>query len=221
MWQPIRTAILFFSVITLLTGIVYPLVVTGLAQTLFARQANGSLIKINEGKTASELVGQPFSEARYFWGRPSATTPAAYNGASSTGSNLGPSNPALEEAVRKRIATLRSADPENKLSRTRGSGDRLGKRARSAYQPGGRTVPGAAGVQGARHRRRESRGTSPEAHPGQAVRYFRRTHGECSAPEYGAGCPALILFISEPAEQYPGCANDVAPVRRDRMLIHG
>ncbi|MHB9098271.1 MAG: potassium-transporting ATPase subunit KdpC, partial [Syntrophales bacterium] len=80
-----------------------------------ARQANGSLIKINEEKTVSELVGQPFSEARYFWGRPSATMPVAYNGASSMGSNLGPSNPALEEAVRKRIATLRSADPENKF----------------------------------------------------------------------------------------------------------
>ncbi len=115
MWQPIRTALLLFSSITFLTGIVYPLVVTGLAQTLFPRQANGSLVRVDEEKTASELVGQPFSGARYFWGRPSATTPAAYNGASSTGSNLGPSNPALEEAVRKRIATLRSADPDNRL----------------------------------------------------------------------------------------------------------
>jgi K+-transporting ATPase ATPase C chain len=116
MWQPIRTAVLLFSFITVLTGIVYPLVVTGLAQALFTRQANGSLIKINEEKTASELVGQPFSEAGYFWGRPSATMPVAYNGAFSTGSNLGPSNQALEEAVHKRIATLRSADPENRLS---------------------------------------------------------------------------------------------------------
>jgi potassium-transporting ATPase KdpC subunit len=115
MWQPIRTAILLFSVITLLTGIAYPLVVTGLAQTLFTRQANGSLIKIDGAKTVSELVGQPFGETRYFWGRPSETTPVAYNGASSSGSNLGPSNPALEEAVRKRIATLRAADPENRL----------------------------------------------------------------------------------------------------------
>jgi K+-transporting ATPase ATPase C chain len=115
MWQPIRTAILFFSIITLLTGIVYPLVVTGLAQMLFPRQANGSLIKIDEGKTVSELVGQPFIAPRYFWGRPSATVPVAYNGASSAGSNLGPSNPALKEAVRKRIAALRSADPENRI----------------------------------------------------------------------------------------------------------
>jgi potassium-transporting ATPase KdpC subunit len=115
MWQPIRTALLLFAVMTILTGIVYPLSVTGLAQALFPRQANGSLIIIDEGKTASELVGQPFREARYFWGRPSATMPVTYNGASSAGSNLGPSNPALEEAVRKRIATLRSADPENRL----------------------------------------------------------------------------------------------------------
>ena len=98
MWQSIRTAVLLFAVMTLLTGIVYPFAVTGLAQALFPRQANGSLMKINEEKTASELVGQPFGEPRYFWGRPSATTPVAYNGASSAGSNLGPSNPALKEA---------------------------------------------------------------------------------------------------------------------------
>lgn len=115
MWQPIRTAVLLFAVMTLLTGIVYPFAVTGLARVLFPRQANGSLIKINEEKTASELVGQPFSKPRYFWGRPSATMPIAYNGASSTGSNLGPSNPALKEAVQKRIAALVAADPENRL----------------------------------------------------------------------------------------------------------
>jgi potassium-transporting ATPase KdpC subunit len=115
MWQPIRTAVLLFSVITLLTGIVYPLVVTGLAQTLFTRQANGSLIKINEERTVSELVGQHFSEARYFWGRPSTTMPVAYNGASSAGSNLGPSNRALKETIQRRITALRSADPDNTL----------------------------------------------------------------------------------------------------------
>jgi K+-transporting ATPase ATPase C chain len=115
MWQPIRTAVLLFAVMTLLTGIAYPLAVTGLAQALFPRQANGSLIKINEEKTASELVGQPFSGPGYFWGRPSATMPVAYNGASSAGSNLGPSNPDLKTAVEKRIATLLTADPENRL----------------------------------------------------------------------------------------------------------
>jgi K+-transporting ATPase ATPase C chain len=115
MWQSIRTALLLLFVMTLLTGVVYPLAVTGFAQALFPRQANGSLIKINQEKSASELVGQPFSEPRYFWGRPSATIPVAYNGASSTGSNLGPSNPALKEAIRKRIAALLDADPGNNL----------------------------------------------------------------------------------------------------------
>jgi potassium-transporting ATPase KdpC subunit len=115
MWQSIRTAVLLLAVMTLLTGVLYPLAVTGLVQALFARQANGSLIKINVEKTASELVGQPFSGPKYFWGRPSATVPVACNGASSMGSNLGPSNPALKEAVRTRIKALRSADPENRL----------------------------------------------------------------------------------------------------------
>jgi K+-transporting ATPase ATPase C chain len=115
MWQSIRTAILLFTCMTLLTGIVYPFVVTGLAQSLFPRQANGSLTRINEEKTASDLVGQPFSEPGYFWGRPSATMPVAYNGASSTGSNLGPSNPDLREAIQKRTAALLAADRENRL----------------------------------------------------------------------------------------------------------
>ena len=115
MWQAIRTAVLLFAVMTFLTGILYPFAVTGLAQALFPRQANGSLIKINGEKLASELVGQPFSESRYFWGRPSAIRPLAYNGASSTGSNLGPSNPALMEAIQKRVTALRSADPDTQM----------------------------------------------------------------------------------------------------------
>jgi potassium-transporting ATPase KdpC subunit len=115
MWQTIRTALLLFAVMTLLTGIVYPFAVTGVAQALFPRQANGSLIKIDGKKSASELVGQPFSGPGYFWERPSATTPVTYNGASSAGSNLGPSNPALKETIQKRIAALLVADPENRL----------------------------------------------------------------------------------------------------------
>lgn len=100
---------------TFLTGIAYPLAVTGIAQALFPKQANGSLIGISGERTASELIGQPFSAPRYFWGRPSATLPLPCNAASSLGSNLGPSNPSLKEAVRTRIAALRDADPENGL----------------------------------------------------------------------------------------------------------
>lgn len=115
MWKQTRSAILLFVSITFLMGIVYPFFVTGLAQALFPRQANGSLIEISGNKKASELIGQHFSSPRYFWGRPSATTPVAYNSASSAGSNLGPSNPFLKAAIQMRIAALLAADHENRL----------------------------------------------------------------------------------------------------------
>jgi K+-transporting ATPase ATPase C chain len=114
MWQSFKIAFIFFVVLTVLTGVVYPLAVTGLARVLFSRQANGSLITIGKGKEASALIGQPFSSLGYFWGRPSATTTVPYNGAASAGSNLGPSSPALREAVLKRIAALKATDPENR-----------------------------------------------------------------------------------------------------------
>ena len=114
LWQWTRTAFLLLAVTTLLTGGLYPLIVTGLAQAIFPWRANGSIIQISGGKSGSELIGQSFSEPRYFWGRPSATAPGAYNGASSSGSNLGPSNPSLKEAVQTRITALQAADPDNK-----------------------------------------------------------------------------------------------------------
>jgi potassium-transporting ATPase KdpC subunit len=109
----LRPAILMTLVMTVLTGLVYPLVVTGVAQVLFPRQANGSLI-IKDGKVVgSSLIGQPFDDPRYFWSRPSATSPFPYNAAASSGSNLGPTNPALHDAVKARVETLRAADPGN------------------------------------------------------------------------------------------------------------
>jgi K+-transporting ATPase ATPase C chain len=100
-------------ILTILTGLIYPLAVTGIAQAIFPHQANGSLL-IKDGRPiGSALIGQPFDEARYFWGRPSATSPVPYNAAASSGSNLGPTNPALIQAVQTRIAALKAADPEN------------------------------------------------------------------------------------------------------------
>ena len=100
---------------TLITGVIYPLVVTGLAQLLFPTQANGSLIKDSADKpTGSSLIGQPFSSPGHFWGRPSATAPFPYNAGASSGSNLGPTNPALVDAVKARIQMLKAADPDNK-----------------------------------------------------------------------------------------------------------
>jgi len=98
---------------TILTGIIYPVVVTGISQVVFAHQANGSIITKNGKAVGSSLLGQEFGDPKYFWGRLSATTPYPYNGGSSSASNLGPNNPDLMKAVQARIQALRSADPGN------------------------------------------------------------------------------------------------------------
>jgi len=111
----LRPALVLLAALTLITGLLYPLVVTGIAQVLFPRQANGSLI-ITDGKpVGSSLIGQPFDAPKYFWGRPSATSPFPYNAAASSGSNLGPTNDALMKAVQARIDALKTADPDNSL----------------------------------------------------------------------------------------------------------
>jgi potassium-transporting ATPase KdpC subunit len=110
---PLRPAITLFLVMTAVTGIAYPLLVTGIAATAFAGQAAGSLLTRDGRAIGSRLIGQSFSDPKYFWGRPSATTPQPYNALASNGSNLGPLNPALAESIRPRIAALREADPGN------------------------------------------------------------------------------------------------------------
>jgi K+-transporting ATPase ATPase C chain len=96
-------------VMTVITGVAYPLIVTGIAQVVFPGKANGSLIHRNEKIVGSRLIGQPFSDPKYFWTRPSATSPTPYNGAASSGSNQGPTNPALKDAVEGRVKALRDA----------------------------------------------------------------------------------------------------------------
>jgi potassium-transporting ATPase KdpC subunit len=109
-----RTALISLALFTIITGIVYPAIVTGIAQIAFPHQANGSLI-VKDGKTVgSALIGQPFDDPKYFWGRPSATSPFGYNAGASSGSNLSPTNPNLVKAVQERVDALRAADPENK-----------------------------------------------------------------------------------------------------------
>lgn len=110
----LRPAVVLFLLMTAIAGIVYPFVVTGIGQVLFPSQAGGSLIERNGKAVGSSLIGQPFSDPKYFWSRPSATTPQPYNGTGSTGSNIGPLNPALTDAVKMRIDALRAADPTNK-----------------------------------------------------------------------------------------------------------
>ncbi|CAL8480056.1 K(+) transporting P-type ATPase subunit KdpC (plasmid) [Caballeronia sp. S22] len=110
----LRPAIVLFVALTVLTGLVYPAVVTAIGQAAFPHQANGSLIE-RDGKTVgSEIIGQQFDAPQYFWGRLSATTPNPYNAGSSSGSNLGPTNPALADEIKGRIDALHAADPDNR-----------------------------------------------------------------------------------------------------------
>jgi K+-transporting ATPase ATPase C chain len=113
----LKPAAMMLLLLTLVTGVIYPALVTALAQLFFTEQANGSLIKDEQRQPiGSALIGQSFSEPKYFWGRPSATAPYAYNASASSGSNLGPTNPALADAVAARIQVLKKADPANKAS---------------------------------------------------------------------------------------------------------
>lgn len=112
----LRPAIVTLVALTILTGIVYPIVVTGVGGVLFPRQADGSLIVRGGRPVGSVLIGQPFDRPEYFWSRPSATGPIPYDAAASSGSNLGPTNAALMAGVRGRIAALHAVDPEDSAS---------------------------------------------------------------------------------------------------------
>src|SRR5215467_13660939 len=107
----LRPALVILAALTFVTGVVYPLLVTGIARAVFPFQAQGSLISKDGKLIGSALIGQPFDDPKYFWGRPSATSPFPNNAASSTGSNLSPTNPALIKAVQDRVRPLRAADP--------------------------------------------------------------------------------------------------------------
>src|SRR5450755_3886142 len=109
----IRPAVSLFLALTVITGVVYPFAMTGVAKLAFPDQAAGSLIMKNGSAVGSSLIGQNFSDPKYFWGRPSATSPMPYNGNGSGGSNLGPLNPALVDAVKGRVEALKAADPGN------------------------------------------------------------------------------------------------------------
>jgi K+-transporting ATPase ATPase C chain len=113
LFKHLRTSIIAIIVFTCLTGILYPLAVTGLAQLMFPGKANGSLIQRDGKPLGSELIGQPFSDPKYFWSRPSATGPFAYNAGASSGSNYGPLNQTYLDGVKKRILDLKAADPQN------------------------------------------------------------------------------------------------------------
>lgn len=109
-------AALQLLVFAVITGVIYPVAVTVIAQVVLNHAANGSIIEKDGKKLGSELIGQPFDDAKYFWSRPSATAPYPYNSVASSGANQGPTNPALIDAVRDRVAILKAADPDNTAS---------------------------------------------------------------------------------------------------------
>ncbi len=113
MFKQVRPALVMLGLLTLLTGVVYPLVVTGIGQVVFNKQANGSFIEQNGKIVGSELIGQNFDDPKYFWGRLSATSAFPYDASASSGSNLGPTNSKLQDAVKARMDTLKAADPTN------------------------------------------------------------------------------------------------------------
>jgi len=113
MWIHIRVSLILIVLLTVVTGLIYPLAITGIAQMAFPAQANGSLVVKGGHVVGSTLIGQPFDDPKYFWGRPSGTSPFGYNAAASSGSNLSPTNPDLVKAVQGRVDALRAADPGN------------------------------------------------------------------------------------------------------------
>src|SRR5204863_1038275 len=151
MLAQVRAAIVSLIALTVITGVIYPLIVTGMAQAVFPSQANGSLIVRNGKAVGSVLIGQPFDDRKYFWSRPSATSPFADNAGSSSGSNLSPTNPDLVKAVQGRVDALHAADPGNTAPVPVDLVTGLGQRSRPAHQPCQCLLPGAA------------RGKGPEA----------------------------------------------------------
>jgi len=113
MRRQLKIALIFLGIFTIITGVIYPLAVTGIAQALFHHQANGSLIEKDGKGVGSDLIGQAFSDPKYFWGRLSATAKFTYNAAASSGSNYAPLNPALKQAMQERIDALKTVEPDN------------------------------------------------------------------------------------------------------------
>ena len=170
MKRDISTAAIVFVLLTIVTGLVYPGVVTGIAQLTMRDAANGSLI-VRDGKAVgSTLIGQPFSDPKYFWGRPSATGPQPYNGLASSGSNQGTTNPALADAVKERVAALKDADPDNRAPVPQDLVTASGQRARSAHRSGGRRVPGAPCCARAWPGREQGAGAGDGLHGAASVR---------------------------------------------------
>ncbi len=201
MFGQIAPALRMLAMLTLLTGVAYPFLMTGLAQVAFPHAANGSLIVVDGKTMGSDLIGQPFDDPKYFWSRPSATSPQPYNAAASSGSNLGPRNPALADAVKDRVKALQRRGSRQHAAGARRPRHVLGQRARSGHQHGVRLLSSRARRCRARPARRGGKDARGPAHERPHLRRAGR-----AARQRGGAQPR-----SRPAAE-------VAPSGRPRLL---
>ena len=193
MFSQLMPALRMLVVLTVLTGLVYPLLVTGVARLAFPHQASGSLIVVGDKTMGSELLGQPFDDPKYFWSRPSATSPQPYNGAASSGSNQGARNPALADAVKERIKALQRCRSRQHRTRAGGSGHCIGEWARPAYQRCSRQLSGVARGQSARHPARTRTNADRPACRRPYLRGTWRTSRQRTWTEHGPRPDALAV----------------------------
>ena len=176
----LRPALTLFAILTVLTGVVYPLAVTGISQLLFPHEANGSIVTVKGKPVGSALIGQQFTSPGNFWGRPSATGPYPNNAAVSSGSNLGPLNPALTDAVKARIEALTRRRPGKRPAGADRSGDRIGKRPRSGHFARGGLLSGDARGQDPALTGRRGKDVDRATRRAAVVGYLRRAARECA-----------------------------------------
>jgi len=197
MLREIRPAILLLVLLTLITGLAYPLAMTAIAGAIFPKQAQGSLIEKDGKVVGSALIGQEFKEDKYFHGRPSATVapdpadstktvPAPYNAANSGGSNLGPTSKALNDRVKEDVEKLKAENPSTPVPVDLVT--HFGERSRPRYFTGRRAVPAAAGGQGAEHAGRSRPPTRHREHQRPLRRPARRAPRQRAGAQSGAGC---------------------------------
>ena len=199
----LRPAISLFVLLSVITGAIYPAAVTGVARVLFAEAAAGSLV-VRDGKpVGSNLIGQNFTDPKYFWGRPSATSPYPYNGAASSGSNQGPLNPALVDAVKGRLEALKAADPDNKLADPGRSCDGIRQRPRPAHRPGRSRIPDRARRPRAQARSRHGACAGDQPNRGPPVRLVRRAAGQCAQAEPGSRPSASVRGATDTPRESP------------------